>query len=141
MPKWPSKAGRRSNKIDNGRPLNVRFPRRTASRLCLLASTPASLEYVSNMGQTAETGEANSPAPNQNRATISFVVTAREGLDDAAANLAAFRPKLHEDDEVIIITGRAPAKTSIPAADSRYSVVTLPDASAFMLRAHVPAVC
>ena len=108
---------------------------------CLLAPAPASVEYVSNMGQTAETGEANSPAPQQNRASISFVVTAREGLDDAAANLAIFRPKLHDDDEVIVITGCAPATAAASAGDPWYSVVALPDASAFALRAQVPAVC
>src|SRR6202040_2754779 len=94
--------------------------------LCLLAPAPASVEYVSSMGQTAETGAADSLALDQNRASISFVVTAREGLDDAAANLSVFRPKLHEDDEVIVITGRAPA-TAATAADSWYSVVTLPE--------------
>jgi hypothetical protein len=93
------------------------------------------------MGQTAETGEANDLAPDQNRTSISFVVTAHEGLEDAAANLAVFRPKLHQDDEVIVITGRAPSAVATSAADSWYSVVILPDASTFALRAHVPAAC
>ena len=41
----------------------------------------------------AETGAANSLALDQNRASISFVVTARKRLDQAAPNLAAFRSK------------------------------------------------
>ena len=109
--------------------------------LCLLAPAPASVEYVSSMGQTAETGAADSLALNQNRDSISFVVTAREGLDHAAPNLAAFRSKLHDDDEVIVITGCEPAGAATPATGSWFSVVTLPGASAFALRAHVPAVC
>jgi hypothetical protein len=89
------------------------------------------------MGQTAETGEANSPALNQNGDSISFVVTARERLDQAAPNLAAFRSKLGEGDEVIVIAGCEAAAS----AASWYSVFAFPDASEFALRAQVPAVC
>ena len=108
---------------------------------CLLAPAPASVEYVSSMGQTAKTGAANSLALDQNRASISFVVTARERLEQAAPNLAALRSQLHEDDEVIVITGCEPPKAVSSAADSWYSVFTFPDATAFALRAQVPAVC
>jgi hypothetical protein len=93
------------------------------------------------MGQMAETGAADSLALDQNRASISIVVTAREGFDQAATNLAALRPQLHEDDEVIVITGCEQPETASAAADSWYSVFTFPDATAFALRAQVPAVC
>jgi hypothetical protein len=88
------------------------------------------------MGQTAETGAANSLALDQNRDSISFVVTAREGLDHAAPNLAAFRSKAGEADEIIVITG-----CEAPTAASGYSVFAVPDPSEFALRAQVPAVC
>jgi hypothetical protein len=93
------------------------------------------------MGQTAEMGAANSPALNQNRDSISFVVTAREELDRAAPTLAALRSQLREDDEVIVLTGCEPAKAASSAADSWYSVFSFPDATAFALRAQIPAVC
>ena len=90
------------------------------------------------MGQTAETGAADRLALDQDRASISFVVTARERLDQAAPNLAAFRPKAGEADEIIVITGCA-APTAATA--SWYSVFAVPDPSEFALRAQVPAVC
>lgn len=91
------------------------------------------------MGQTAETGAADSLALDQDRASISFVVTARERLDQAAPNLAAFRSKAGEADEIIVITGCAAPTAATPA--SWYSVFAVPDPSEFALRAQIPAVC
>jgi hypothetical protein len=83
---------------------------------------------------------ASGPAMERGRGSISFVVTAPERLDRARSSLAIIRSRFREGDEVFVVTGIEPAK-SATSADSWYSVVTIPHASSFAIRAQVPAIC
>jgi len=87
------------------------------------------------MGQTAETGAADQLDQLRCDGT-------RKGSITPRPNLAAFRSKLHDDDEVIVITGcepagRRPRPQPDPGFFGRYSSRGRP---LFALRAHVPAV-
>jgi hypothetical protein len=72
--------------------------------------------------------------------SISFVVTATDHLEHAEPNLAALRSTLRDGDEVFVFTCLEAPKTAAPA-ESWYSVVTVPDATVFALRAQIPAIC
>lgn len=83
---------------------------------------------------------ASEPDRIQSPGSISFVITAPRHLRNIPANLAALRSQLCEGDEVIVMTGIKPTDTETSGHIS-YSLVIIPDASAFTLRAHIPAVC
>ncbi|PWT84832.1 MAG: hypothetical protein C5B58_04055 [Acidobacteria bacterium] len=72
--------------------------------------------------------------------SISFVVTATDRLEHAGPNLATLRSKLRGGDEVFVFTCLEAAEGAVPS-ESWYSVVTVPDATVFALRARIPAVC
>jgi len=72
--------------------------------------------------------------------SISFVVTATDRLEHAAPNLATLRSRLRDGDEVFVFTS-IEDPTPPATKDSGYSVVTVPDATVFALRARIPAIC
>jgi hypothetical protein len=72
--------------------------------------------------------------------SMSFVVTATDRLEHAAPNLATLRSRLRDGDEVFVFTCLEAPKAVVPT-ESWYSVVTVPDATVFALRAQTPAIC
>ena len=84
--------------------------------------------------------DASAPDRIQNPDSISFVITAPRDLREITANLETLRSQLCECDEVIVLTGIEPTETETPG-QIPYSLVVIPDASVFTLRAHIPAVC
>jgi hypothetical protein len=72
--------------------------------------------------------------------SISFVVTATDRLEHAAPNLATLRSRLRDGDEVFVFTCLE-APNAATSTESWYSVITVPDATVFALRARIPAVC
>ena len=72
--------------------------------------------------------------------SISFVVTATDRLEHAGPNLATLRSRLRDGDEVFVFTCLEAPKAGA-FAQSWYSVVTVPDATVFALRARIPAIC
>lgn len=84
--------------------------------------------------------EASAPDRIRNPGSISFVITAPRHLREIPANLATLRSQLCEGDEVIVMAGNAPTEMEASGHVS-YSLVVIPDASVFTLRAHIPAVC
>ena len=75
----------------------------------------------------------------QQPGSVNFVVTSYESFERTATVLEILRPVVRSDDEVIVLTGAAPVRAE--AVDHWFRVVTLPGASEFTLRAHIPAVC
>jgi hypothetical protein len=92
------------------------------------------------MTQTPETAAASGPAIGQSPASISFVVTVPDRRYRAPPNLATIRSRLHDGDEVIVLTGAEPAEAGA-SAESWYSVVTSPEPGGFSTRAQTPAIC
>jgi hypothetical protein len=83
---------------------------------------------------------ANGQSIEQQPGSISFVVTVTDRLDHAARNLAAIRSRLRDCDEVIVLTSVVPSKQDVPP-DRWFAIITIDDATAFVLRAQIPAVC
>jgi hypothetical protein len=86
-----------------------------------------------------EDGATTVEAIEEPRGSVSFVVTSYQKLEYAKTNLEMLRPIVRESDEVIVLTGSDPMPPEIAA--TWFRVVSIPGASEFTLRAHIPAVC
>lgn len=91
------------------------------------------------MNQIASSENASTDAATiEDRAgSASFVLTSHE-FEHSGANLKLLRPALREGDEVIVLTASEPVR---PPEASWFRVVSIPGASDFTLRSHIPAVC
>jgi hypothetical protein len=91
------------------------------------------------MNQIASSENASTDAATiEGRAgSASFILTSHE-FEHSGANLKLLRPALRAGDEVIVLTASEPVR---PPEASWFRVVSVPGASDFTLRSHIPAVC
>ena len=91
------------------------------------------------MNQIASSENASTDAAtiDDRAGSASFVLTSHE-FEHSGANLKLLRPALREGDEVIVLTASEPVR---PPEASWFRVVSIPGASDFTLRSHIPAVC
>jgi hypothetical protein len=91
------------------------------------------------MNQIASSENASTDAATiEGRAgSASFILTSHE-FEHSGANLKLLRPALRAGDEVIVLTASEPVR---PPEASWFRVVSIPGASDFTLRSHIPAVC
>src|SRR5262245_39022657 len=82
---------------------------------------------------------ADASAVEPQPGSVSFVVTSYEQVERAETNLKFLQSVMRDGDEVIVLTGAEPVAP--PSPTSWFRVVTVPHATEFMLRAHIPAVC
>jgi hypothetical protein len=92
------------------------------------------------MAQAPEIAGAGGPATGQSRVSISFVITAADRRYRPPSNLATIRSRLHDGDEVIVVTGAETAEANA-SAESWYSLVASPEPGGFAARTRIPAIC
>src|SRR5262245_60439960 len=87
----------------------------------------------------SQSSSADAAATEHVPGSISFVVTSYQAAEHAGTNLRVLQPAVRAGDEVIVMTGQSPAPAT--AGHEWFRVISIPGASDFTLRAHIPAVC
>jgi hypothetical protein len=104
-----------------------------------MVGQPADCGSRMERNNAPEDGATNVAEIEQQSGSVSFVVTSYKEFERTATVLEILRPVVRAGDEVIVLTGSAPVRAE--SVKPWFRVVTLPNASEFALRAHIPAVC